>query len=192
MSRQVTCHLPDAHHIFVRAARLNDNNETVESKFYPFYNAIFHYWFPTSEGYDIYPQWPIAEGSRRTVDFTITFVIEHNMRPLMLVEIKPPSHFPVYSKRKAAIGQVHRRLNDVGPNNLHADRLYAISAIGKRWRACYALRGRGSKGGLPVRGIAEKSSLRSTSPECWNEDITSDASFEALKRIVNTIKRYVA
>jgi hypothetical protein len=34
--------------------------------------------------------------------------------------------------------------------------------------------------------------LRSESPECWNPDITSDASWVALQQIVNTINGFVA
>ena len=67
-------------------------------------------------------------------------------------------------------------------------RLYAISAIGKRWRACYALKGNGSIGGQPVKGVAEESSFWSANSECWNADITSEASWGALE----TIKGYAA
>ena len=95
------------------------------------------------------------------------------------------------SGRDAAIVQVIQRLDEIGPNNQHADRLYAISAVGKKWRACYALKGNGSKCGQPVRGVAEASSLRSAKPECWNADITSDDSWAALQTIVETIKGYV-
>ena len=83
-------------------------------------------------------------------------------------------------------------LDEIGPNNQHADRLYAISAIEKKWRACYAYKGNGSNGGQPVNGVAEKNSLRSGEPECWNEDIASNASYEAFQVIVETIKGYVA
>jgi hypothetical protein len=90
----------------------------------------------------------------------------------------------------AIIGSICH-LDDVGPTNLHVERLHAISAIGKKWRACYALKGSGGEVGRPVRGIAVKSSLKGEGPECWNPDITSDASWEALRRIVATVKGYV-
>ena len=111
---------------------------------------------------------------------------------LLLVEIKPPSDFKLDSGRDAAVIQVIQRLDEIGPNNQHADRLYAISAIGKKWRACYAYKGNGSNGGQPVNGVAEKNSLRSGEPECWNEDIASNPSYEAFQGIVETIKGYVA
>jgi hypothetical protein len=117
-------------YILTKAAELNDDDETIETKFYPLYDKILNYWFPANEGYDVCPQWSIPQ-SRKTVDFTVTFVIELNQRPLLLVEIKPPWDFQLDSGREAAIVQIIQRLDEIGPNNQHVDRLYAISAIGK-------------------------------------------------------------
>ena len=158
-------------------------------KFYPLYNSILLHCFPPSEGYDVCPKWSIPDSS--IANDSITFVIEYNERPFLLVEIKPPLDFQSDSGRNAAITQVMQRLDEIGPKNMHADRLYAISSIGKRWRACYALQGSGSRGGQPVRGIATVNSLRSARPECWNPDITSDASWAALQSIVVKIKHYM-
>jgi hypothetical protein len=171
------------------AAELNNDNETMEMKYYTLFTKILMYWFPLSERYHICPQWRIP-GSKRTVDLTITFVIAHNESPLLLVEVKAPSHFHSTSRRCSAIKQITRRLDTIGPMNMHADRLYAISAIGKRWRACYAFKGKTSKGGQPTKGIAAINSLRSPNPACWNPDVTSDHSFRALQEIIATIKAY--
>ncbi|KAI0280425.1 ubiquitin-related domain-containing protein [Russula aff. rugulosa BPL654] len=155
-------------YILTKAAELNNENETIESKFFPLYDKILNYWFPPSEGFDVCPQWTIPN-SKNADDRSITFVIEHHQHPFLLVDIMPPSKFQLHSGRRAATFRPLCHLNDIGPNNLHADRLYAISAIGKRWRACYALCGK-----------------------CWNLDITSDASWAALQSIVETIKGYVS
>ncbi|KIM73633.1 hypothetical protein PILCRDRAFT_32345, partial [Piloderma croceum F 1598] len=74
---------------------------TIETKFYPLYNKILNYRFPPAAGYDVSPQWSIPD-YKKTEDFTITFVIEHKQRPLLLIEIKPPSDFHVDSGRAAA------------------------------------------------------------------------------------------
>ena len=174
-----------------KAQELNNDQETIESKFYPLYDKILNYWFPPTDGYDVSPQWTIPD-IRKSVDFTITFVIEHRQRPLLLVEIKPPSDFRVESGRDAAIIQIIQHLDEIGPTNKHLDRLYAISAIGKKWRACSVSKGEDSKSGQPVRGVANTASLGSAGPDCWNPDITSDESFTALQGIVETIKGYVA
>ncbi len=176
-------------YILKKAVELNNDHETVESKYYPLYDKILNYWFPAVEGYDVSPQWTIPN-SRKSVDFTITFVIEHYQRPLLLLEVKPPSDFHLDSGRVPAIFQIIQHLDDIGPTNQHTDRLYAISAIGKRWRAVYVTKGNGSSGGHPVRGITTLDSLKSAEPNCWNEDITSNASWDALQGIVTTIKGY--
>jgi hypothetical protein len=81
--------------------------------------------------------------------------------------------------------------DELRPHNQHVNRLYAISAVGKKWRACYILKGKGSKGAQPVTGVAESSSLRDFNTNCWNPDIPSDTSWAALMGIVETIKGYV-
>jgi hypothetical protein len=178
-------------YILSKAAELNNDNETIETKFYPLYNKILYYWFPPTEGYSICPQWSIPN-SEKFKDFSVDFVIEHHHHPFLLVEIQPPSDFKLDSGRTAAIFQVIRRLDEIGPTNRHADRLYAISAIGKMWRACYALKESGGEGAQPVNGVAEENTLKSADPACWNVDITSDESWVALTSIVETIKGYVS
>lgn len=176
-----------------RATWLNDDNETIQTNMFSLYNMLLNYWFPATEGYEVCPQWTVPE-SRRIDNsiFKINFVIEYHEHPLLLIEVKPPADFRFDSGRGLAVNQIIQRFDEVGPINMHADRLYAISAIGKRWRAWYVPKGGDSKDGLPVKGIAAESSLRSVLPECWNPDITSDASWKALRDIVNTIKGHVA
>ena len=185
--------------ILARAAKLNDDNETIKNNFFAVYSMILAYWFPFSEGYLLYPKWAIPDckdnnndNNKDTEDPSIDFVIEHHDLPFLLVDIQPPSDFQSDSGRHIAISQVIAHLDKIGPTNLHADQLYAISAFGKRWRACYASKGRGGKDGQPVKGIAAEDSLLSFSPECWNLDITSDESWVALQSIVEKIKGYVA
>ena len=187
-----SCYYPQ--YIQIKAAELvaSDNfNEKMEQKFFSLYDKILNYRFPPSEGVDVCPQWLVSD-SRRLDDFTTSFAIELNQHPLLLVEIKPSSDFQYDSGCNGAILQVLNCLDEIGPKNLHADRLYAISAIGKRWRACFSLKGNSSQGGQPVMGVTKKLSLSSAHPECWNPDITSDASYIAFQGIVDTIKSYIA
>ena len=178
-------------YIITAAAQLKNDKETIKNKFFSLYNMILNYWFPSSEYFNVCPKWTIPS-CERPDDFSIDFVIEHHNYPFLLVEISPPSDFQSFAGRRLAISQVIAHLDDIGPTNLHASHLYAISAIGKRWRACYAFSGSGGEGGQPVEGIAAKSSLQSPSPECWNPDITSNDSWVAIQSIVETIKGYVA
>jgi len=79
-------------HILTKAAILNNANETFEWKYYFLYNKILNYWFPSTEGYDLHPQWGFLD-SKKSIDFAVTFVVEHQEQPLLLVEIKAPSTF---------------------------------------------------------------------------------------------------
>jgi hypothetical protein len=108
---------------------LNDDIK-IKNKFFSLYVTILNYWFPPTEGYNVCPKWTIPD-SRRTNDF-INFIIEHYQHPLLLVEIKPPLHFQSDLGHYKAIDQVTDRLDEIGTNNVYADQLYAISAIGKR------------------------------------------------------------
>jgi hypothetical protein len=157
---------------------VNNETENMPNPFYALYVMILAYWFPVNEGYDIFPQWPIPD-CISTTDDSIAFVIERHRRVLLLIEVNAPSDFQSDGARGCAISLVLQRLDEIG-QNIHADGLYAISAIGKRWRACHTLRGDGCAGAKPVEGIAEKNSLESSEPTCWNPDITSDASWAAL------------
>ena len=166
---------------------MNDDNERLESKFYALYGKILCYWFPPEDGYGITPQWTIPN-STICDDFKISFVVEHDQGPLLLVEIKAPWEFRLDSSRQAAVVQISQRFDEIGPSNQHADKLYAISAFGKKWRASYVVKGEGSEDARPMRGVTKSSSFNSFNENCWNPDITSEASWQALSHIVEEIK----
>ena len=68
----------------------------------------------------------------RLLAFGTYICLTYPDRPLLLVEIKPPSKFHWDLGREAAILQVIWCLDNIGPTNVFADwLLYAISAIGK-------------------------------------------------------------
>lgn len=169
---------------------LNNDNEGMDTVFFPLYDKILYYWFPPSEGYDVCIQWPIPGGDP-IGDLPIFFVIEHNNHPLLLVNVRAPNIFQLPSGRFYSRTETFAHLDFVGPTNDHSDRLYAISAIGKRWRAWYTPRGGTSENGRIVKGVARVNSFKTDNPDCWNPDITSDASWTALQSIVETIKGYV-
>ncbi|KAK0499372.1 pentameric polyubiquitin-like protein [Armillaria luteobubalina] len=89
-------------YILAKAAELNDDNETVEAKFYPLYDKILNYWFPPAQGFDVCLQWVVPD-TRKAVNFAIAFVIELHQHPLLLVEVKAPSDFHVDSGRDGSI-----------------------------------------------------------------------------------------
>ena len=177
--------------IDISTTLLIDEHETVKSHAHALWNKILCYWFSATDPLLVSPHWIIPD-STVTEDRHINFVIQRpgpTEPPLLIVEVKPPHDFHVDQKREAAITQITKRLDVIGLTNPYP-RLYAISAIGKRWRVSYVAKGKGSKGGQPVKGIAAVNSLRSADQDCWNPDVTSDSSWEALRSIVETIRGY--
>ena len=169
------------------AARLNNDCETIKSKFFTLYVEILDYWFPAADDYDICPHWTVPVSSK--TDNFVSFVIEQQGQPLLVLEVKPASDFHRDPGQVDAISQVIQHLNEIGPTNQVVQRLYAISAIGKKWG--YVTKGNGSRGSQPVKGVTELNSLRSSDARCWNPDITSDASYDALQSIVDAIISYI-
>ncbi|KAL4072445.1 hypothetical protein V8B97DRAFT_366986 [Scleroderma yunnanense] len=139
--------LGHSQHILMKAIQLDNADETIESVYYPFYTALLHEWSPPEQGFGAWPQRNIP-GTRMLVDFAVTGFIAGDDRPLLIVEVKPPSAFSQRSGRKGTITQILRRLDH------HIDRIYAVSVIGKRWRACWVRRGGTGQGAVAVRGVA--------------------------------------
>ncbi|KAL4072443.1 hypothetical protein V8B97DRAFT_2006861 [Scleroderma yunnanense] len=176
-------------YILTRAALTNNENETQPKKVYLLYGYILYYWFPSKEYFDLCP-WGSPSLRLFKSGSNFSFVVKYHGHPLLFLNIKAPSDFPLEGGRRRALAQVSSFLDEVGPTNTYAERLYAISAIGKRWRACWIGKGSTSERAEPVGGVALSHSLKSDNPDCWNPDISSDESFVALQAIVETIKSY--
>ena len=116
-------------YILIKAVELDNDNETIETKFYSFNNKILNYWFPPTEGYDVSPQWSIPE-SRKTVDFTITFVIEYHQHPLKF-NLWPLLSFPFKLKGNMKRASLKRILWDLPSQNGGLQEVFdVISAFG--------------------------------------------------------------
>ena len=136
------------------ASHLDDDHD-IKPKSFPLYVKILTYWFP-ADPYDVCPCWVVPDtslhGSNNCEDYTISFVITCQRQPLLLLDAGFSSDFQATWARESANRQIIYYLDVVGLTNQHADRLYAISAVGKKWRAMYSM---GSHGGRSVKGIAE-------------------------------------
>lgn len=173
------------------AANHNENH-SIEFFYYPLVGMMLREIF-TEQRYIICPQWPVQRNGRlETIDFVVRAQGQPWAQPpLLLVEIKAPDHFHTQSGREAAVTQIMERLNTIGPTVHYAERLYAISIIGIRWRAYYTPSERGSQYARSVRRVTATSSVRSSAEKFWNENITAGPSFLVLRRIERTIRRYL-
>ncbi|KAI0247762.1 hypothetical protein BJV78DRAFT_890337 [Lactifluus subvellereus] len=126
--------MPWPAHVVSKSSRLTDT-ETIENKFYGFYDAILHECFPLTQ-FTVTPQYVTAEaqtGGIGTIDFAITYVIEplELESPVLFIEVKPPIHLSPMTTRKSAENQVRSRFG-VLAHLVRIPKLYGISAIGRQ------------------------------------------------------------
>jgi hypothetical protein len=88
-------------------------------------------------------------------------VVEREIdHPLLLLEVR------YLSSEEFSIIDFIEKLNEIGPTNQYAERLYDISVIGKRWRTVYVVSEKGKRAdeGLAFKGITQVSVLKSGNP----------------------------
>lgn len=81
---------------FDRAVPEGENDE---SKFYGPYNVLLNYLFPAGEEYMVVPQYKLPD-KPKSINFTATFVIECQGKPIFFMEVKPSMHLQKPSLRR--------------------------------------------------------------------------------------------
>jgi hypothetical protein len=158
---------------------------SIEAPWYGVYNAILGHWFPVEERYAVSPQWDPnpAQKKHKALDFAVLY----RGRPILLIEIKPPHFITTDSARHLALQQIRSRIDVVCPTVTWAESLYAVSIIGKDWRALCCPAGRRCGMAIPFQLDAE-SSATSNARVCWTEDIFSSESYDKMQALVSLIK----
>ena len=184
--------MPWPAHIVAKSSRLLDT-ETIENKFYGVYNSILHECFPPSQ-FTVTPQYITAEaqaGGTGGTNSAISYVIEplDLDSPIFFIEIKPPTHLPSMSARKAADSQVRTRFVQLA-HLVQIPRLYGVSAIGRQ--LCYYTYERASGAIQPVALADSTSFVADTAPiERWNTNIMEEHGHVLFMMIVKEIKGMV-
>lgn len=82
-----------------------------ESDYQGPYNKLLYTLFPPDSNFVVVPQYP--PDPRNLGDFIVTFEILLVNRPVLFLELKPPSHLNLLSKRRAADEHIRSRMTDV-------------------------------------------------------------------------------
>jgi hypothetical protein len=101
-----------------------------ESDFYGPFNSLLFELFPTSEHYQISPQFKHPHGS---LDFTIQFTIRRRRVPLFFVEIKTFRSLKELSARASADKQMREGYREFASSNISTPTLYGLSAFGPQF-----------------------------------------------------------
>lgn len=144
--------------------------------------------FPAKDGYSVAP---VAQplGESQSIDFTVEYIVERNAKPIMFLEIKPPSTFGKRSARKEADVQMRKRfgqLFDDCPDFINE--LYGLSAFGTKI-AYYKLDFR--QGTITPPKIPDDITYLIDTAPChwWENDIMHPNGVKKFLDIVSNIKR---
>jgi hypothetical protein len=74
--------------------------------------------------------------------------------PSLLLEVNPATDMAHLSSKEFPIIDV-KKPDEIEPTNQHAEKLYGIMIIEKRWRAVYVEKGKRTDEGIPVKGIIQ-------------------------------------
>jgi hypothetical protein len=82
-----------------------------ESDFHGPYNKLLHHIFPWDGDFTVVPQY--LPDSRGSADFIVLYDIQLKNKPVLILELNPPNHLHLISKRQAADEQLRDRMADI-------------------------------------------------------------------------------
>lgn len=174
-------------YIINKSNRLPDT-ETIENRFYGLYDDILTECFPRDQ-FSLFPQYATPQmrpRSAESIDFMITYVVEANDSPIFFIEVKPPTHLPSASARKAAQNQVIDRFGDIG-HLVKIPNLCGISAIGRN--LAYYKWNKATGEVIPEIQPDSNVLFKDTAPiEFWDTNVMQQDGYEKFMAAVNEAK----
>ncbi|KIJ47964.1 hypothetical protein M422DRAFT_28505, partial [Sphaerobolus stellatus SS14] len=156
-----------------------------ESDYHGPYNKLLYTLFPLDSDFVVVPQY--LPDSRNAAEFIVMFEILLLNRPVLILELKPPSHHNVLSKRKAADEQIRSRMVDL-VEACPLETLYAVCALGTKL-CFYSLNTTDNKVQIVPAAIPrDPARINDTAPKNrWDCDILEPVGEGRLREIVQTI-----
>ena len=81
-----------------------------EGDYHAPYNKLLHTLFPTDTDFVVSPQF--IPDSRGSADVIVMFEVLYQNLPVLILELNPPGHLSLVSKRRAADLQIRSRFTD--------------------------------------------------------------------------------
>jgi len=155
-----------------------------ESDYQGPYNKLLNTLFPPDSDFVVVPQYLLD--SRNSADFVVMFEILLVNKPVLFLELKPPSHLNLLSKHQAADKHIRSRMTDVVAT-CPLETLYAVSALGGRL-CFYSLDTTDSDAEIMPAIPRHPTKMNDTAPaDRWACDILESTGEERLRQIVQKI-----
>ncbi|KAK0462454.1 uncharacterized protein EV420DRAFT_1188012 [Desarmillaria tabescens] len=176
--------------ILSRFAHIPDDT-AIENKYYGVYNAILTDECFTESIFFVEPQYalPIAQtGGVGAIDFVVTFVVEVDDIPVLVLEIKPPTHL----RHVSTEADSHIRSTFFHLYNLcRTPKLYGVSTIGNRF-SIYTMHITHDGSVMPEFIPSSSTHVTNTAPKSrWDLDITTEEGYERFMAVVADVKLMV-
>jgi len=179
--------MPWPEHIALQFELVNQFT-TEENDYYGPFNSLLTDLFPTSEYYQVAPQFKRVKGS---MDFSVIFLVTRRKVPVFFIELKTYVACDTASTRIQADDQMRDRFLDFRMGSIPIPTLYGLSAFGTR--ICVYEFNVESDILTPERISRHKKMFTDAAPkEWWNLDILEPQGEARLKEIVGQIKAMAA
>ena len=103
---------------------------TEESDFYGPFNSLLVELFPSSEHYQVSPQFKRIDGS---LDFTVQFIDHRRRIPVFFLEVKAFRSLTLLSARGSADDQMRQKFREFASRTIPTATLYGLSAFGPQF-----------------------------------------------------------
>ncbi|KAF9648959.1 hypothetical protein BDM02DRAFT_3143411 [Thelephora ganbajun] len=100
-----------------------------ESDYHGSYNKLLNTLFPVDSDFVVVPQY--LPDARNAADFIVMFEVLLINKPVLILDLKPPSHLDLLSKRQLADEQIRSRMGDL-VSKCPLETLHAVSAMGTK------------------------------------------------------------
>lgn len=161
---------------------------TEESDFYGPFTSLLVELFPSSEHYQVSPQFKRVDGS---LDFTVQFIVRRRRIPVFFIEVKTFRSLKELSARGGADDQMRQRFREFASGTVHTPTLYGLSAFGPQF--CVYMYNFATRS-IEPSGIARNQDIvNDTAPEArWAYNLLEETGEAKLREIVKDIKGMAA
>ena len=167
---------------------LVDRFTTEESEWYGPFNTLLVELFPSSEHYQVAPQYKRVKGSQ---DFTVHYLIRKRRVPIFFVEIKTYGSLQNLSARALADDQMRDRFREYSSGSIPMPKLIGISSFGTRF--CVYTFITETRNLQPKFILPDPDFVNDVAPEDrWAFDILEEEGGAKLREVVTEIKAMAA
>lgn len=166
-----------------------DLHTTEESDFYGPFNSLLIELFPSSEHYQVSPQFKRTDGS--PANFTVHFIAHRRRIPVFFLEVRTFHSLTLLSARGSADDQIRQSFREFASGTIPTATLYGLSAFGPQF-CVYALKS-ATRSIDPYAIARDLIVVNDIAPKArWAYNLLEPAGEAKFREVVNAVKGMTA